>query len=395
MSADIFLFNGRYRVLQPLGAGGMSQVYLAEQVSLQRKVAIKILKRDLRDDPTMAARFKREALLLSTVDHPSVVRVLEFEVEGEGAAVVLEYVEGPRLDALLSFSPLGLSRAFALLTQIAEGLAAIHRAGIVHRDLKPENVIITGSGFDERARVFDFGIARLFSVETLGGSDAQYISSIGQGVGTPSYVAPEQARGEAVGPPADVYAFGVTAFLLLAGRLPFTAADTHALIAQHLNEAPPKLSDVAPHVNAVPGLAEIVQRCLAKDPKQRFADGIELAAAMQALTVDQSKLSGIGPGAIAPTMREPKPVKRRTAFMPLLIGSLVIATAPCWALLEPWSPETQAQAVMRWKPQLALDLVQDSTTSRGLALKAQALSALGRTDEAAALRASAPHRANP
>lgn len=390
MNGPVELFGGRYRVLEPLGTGGMANVYLAEQTSLHRKVALKILRRDLRGEPTMAARFRREALLLSSVDHPSVVRVLDFEVEAEGAAVVLEYVEGPRLDAVLAGEALGVGRALNLLTQIAQGLAAIHKAGIVHRDLKPENVIIAGQGFDERARVFDFGIARLFSVDAVGGDDKQYISSIGMGVGTPSYVAPEQARGDQVGPPADVYAFGITAYLMLSGELPFKAPSTQELLELHMSQKPKALLQLAPAVASVPGLAEVVHRCLEKKPQDRYADGAELAAALAKLRppapVDETMLQTLASQEVQ-LLSVPSDAPRAPWrwLVPVLLASLLVGAAPWWVTHAPWRVESRAALVLPHLPELALKWLDGVESRRALQLKAIALLKLHRDDEAEAL----------
>jgi serine/threonine protein kinase len=155
------VLDGRFRVLQLLGAGGMGEVYLGEQVSLGRRVAIKVLHADLMVHPSMIERFKREARMLSAVEHPAVVHVIDYGQAEVGACLVMEYVEGENLYDVLQLGAMAPSRALPLLYQLAEGLAAIHDKGIIHRDLKPENVLLTKGLRGEQARLLDFGIARL------------------------------------------------------------------------------------------------------------------------------------------------------------------------------------------------------------------------------------------
>ncbi|MBS1153430.1 MAG: Serine/threonine-protein kinase, partial [Myxococcaceae bacterium] len=197
------VLQGRFKVLELLGRGGMGDVYLAEQVSLGRKVALKTLREDLSLQPGMTERFKREARLLSTVDHPSIVRVIDFGEAESTYVLVMEYVEGENLASEVRRGPLDPPRALSVMKDIAEGLASIHAQGIIHRDLKPDNVLLTRGPEGERARLLDFGIARL--AEEQGAAMTQ----AGLVLGTPEYLSPEQATGMKIDARADVYAFGV------------------------------------------------------------------------------------------------------------------------------------------------------------------------------------------
>ena len=189
----------------------MGEVYLGEQVSLGRKVAIKVLHADLMLHPSMIERFKREARLLSAIEHPAVVRVIDYGEAGVGACLVMEYVEGENLYDVLQAGAMAPSRALPLLYQLAEGLAAIHDKGIIHRDLKPENVLLTKGLRGEQARLLDFGIARLVEPE----ANASNLSQVGLVVGTPEYLSPEQAVGAPVDTRSDLYSFGVLAYRVL------------------------------------------------------------------------------------------------------------------------------------------------------------------------------------
>ncbi|HMK73807.1 MAG TPA: serine/threonine-protein kinase, partial [Myxococcaceae bacterium] len=155
------VLDERFRVLGHLGGGGMGEVYLAEQVSLGRKVALKVLKREVGQQPGMSERFRREARLLSSVEHPAVVRVIDFGESEEGTCLVMELAEGETLLQALEKGPLEPDRGRQVMVQLAEGLEAIHEKGIIHRDLKPENVVLTAGPRGEQARLLDFGIARL------------------------------------------------------------------------------------------------------------------------------------------------------------------------------------------------------------------------------------------
>ncbi|WP_374270892.1 protein kinase [Corallococcus sp. RDP092CA] len=267
--------DGRFRVLKPLGSGGMGEVYLGEQVSLGRKVAIKVLHHDLHAQAGMAERFKREARLLSAVEHPAVVRIVDFGQSGDAACLVMEFVEGQSLHDALQGGPLFAPRALALLQQLAEGLAAIHDKGIIHRDLKPENVLISPSARGEQARLLDFGIARL--VEPEAGSA---LSQVGVVLGTPEYLSPEQAVGAKVDTRSDLYSFGVLAYRVLSGRLPFDGPSPRHFLSQHASAAPLPLDRAAPQLSRYVGLLSLVMRLLDKDPAKRPQTASELADAL-------------------------------------------------------------------------------------------------------------------
>ncbi|NOJ92110.1 protein kinase [Corallococcus coralloides] len=289
LAPDALVLDGRFRVLKPLGSGGMGEVYLGEQVSLGRKVAIKVLHHDLHAQAGMAERFKREARLLSAVEHPAVVRIVDFGQSGDAACLVMEFVEGQSLYDALQGGPLLAPRALALLQQLAEGLAAIHDKGIIHRDLKPENVLISPSARGEQARLLDFGIARLVEPEA-----GTALSQVGVVLGTPEYLSPEQAVGAKVDTRSDLYSFGVLAYRVLSGRLPFDGPSPRHFLSQHASHAPLPLDRAAPQLSRYVGLLALVMRLLDKDPAKRpqtaneLADALGLAhAALMAFTPSQ------------------------------------------------------------------------------------------------------------
>jgi hypothetical protein len=277
MGPETLVLGGRFKVLRHIGGGGMSEVYLAVQLSLGRQVALKVLKRDLGKRPDMAERFRREALLLSSVDHPAVVRVIDFEPTPEATVLVLELAEGDTLEAVLKSGPMPPARAIPILTQLGEGLGAIHEKGIIHRDLKPQNVVLTQTPRGEQARLLDFGIARLMEMGEVdlnqlpGLSENPMISHPGQVVGTPAFVAPEQATGKPLDARTDVYAFGVLAFRLLSGQFPFPGPGSSDFLKQHTTMAPKRLDEVVPSLADQPKLVGLVMQCLEKNPALRPA----------------------------------------------------------------------------------------------------------------------------
>ena len=265
---------GAYEILSVLGAGGMGEVYRARDIKLQRDVALKVLPPSVADDPSRLARFRREAQVLASLNHPHIGAIFGVE-DSDRVALVLELVDGVTVEDRIARGPLPWKEAVALAIQIADGLEAAHERGIVHRDLKPANVKISSSG---RAKVLDFGLAKpandtAFADDSSGEPTVlavtRAITREGMVVGTIGYMSPEQARGQAIDKRADVWAFGCVLFEMLSGRAPFagnTPTDTLAAIV----EREPIWRDVPP---TVPGaVVDVLRRCLTKDPRRRFHD---------------------------------------------------------------------------------------------------------------------------
>lgn len=280
LAEGTLILDGRFRIIRSLGRGGMGEVYLGEQVSLARKVALKVLKTDVSANPAAQERFKREALLLSTVDHPSVVRVIDFGSDQGAPWLVMDLVEGRNLrDVLDAEGPFQPERALRLLQQLADGLAVIHEKGIIHRDMKPENVVLTQSSRGEQAKLLDFGIARLVEPEPSSPS----VTQDGLVLGTPEYVSPEQAMGQDLDARSDIYSFGVLAFRMLAGRLPFDGPAPRQFMAQHAASPPKRIEDVNPKLLSHPNLCALIMRCLEKDARNRPQRADELSSALEQL----------------------------------------------------------------------------------------------------------------
>ena len=273
------LVGGRFRIETFLATGGMGEVYRAVHVHLNRPVALKLVRGDMSNDETVAARFLREAQLLSQLESPHVVRVFDFGQSETGRLfLAMELVDGRPLDVVLREEKrLDASRAIALLVQVCRGLEEAHGCGVVHRDLKPANIMV-GKRRDggEVARILDFGIAR------RAGSAESNLTTAGLIVGTPAYMPPEQARGETLDARADLYALGCVAWKLLTGRTPFVSDVMVRLVSMHLNEATPAPESVNPALHDWPALCAVLIRALQKKPDDRYQSAREFADALEA-----------------------------------------------------------------------------------------------------------------
>ena len=247
---------GRYRLLTLLGAGGMGEVWRARDTVLDRDVAVKLL-RDV-DDPTMAERFRRESLSTARVVHDDVVKIFDAGSDDNDVFLVMELLPGPTLaEPLQQRGAMPVDMAVEYTRQVAGALGAAHRAGVVHRDIKPANLMFDGDG---RLTVLDFGIAYAMT-----GVDAG-LTQTGHVIGSPSYLSPEQASGDPVGPPADVYSLGCVLFEMLTGKVPYSAPHPVKILHMHLSEPVPRITDF----RAVPApLARLVTRMLDKNPAAR------------------------------------------------------------------------------------------------------------------------------
>lgn len=276
--AEERVLSGRYRLLSPLGAGGMGEVWRAVDELLDRPVAVKLIKPGRVDSADVVARFRREARLTARLaGHPNVVILYDFghdTDDGRGAGsvfAVMELVAGrPLTEVLKESGPMPLGRAADLVSQAASGLGAAHAAGIVHRDVKPGNLMVvergTGGG---TLKVLDFGIAA-FTAATR----SDRITRTGQVVGTPLYMSPEQVRGDRVDRPSDLYSLGAILFQLLTGEPPFRSANPLTVLRMHLTDAPPPTAGLRPEIPVE--LAELVTALLAKRPEERPAHAEEV-----------------------------------------------------------------------------------------------------------------------
>jgi eukaryotic-like serine/threonine-protein kinase len=279
VTAGISLLANRYEIGDAIGRGGMATVHIGNDTRLGRRVAIKLLKPSLANDPAFRTRFRQEAQAAARMAHPTIVRVYdageENVVEPSGAEIqvpfiVMEYVEGRPLDEIIAEGPVSPSEAVRITEGILTALEYSHRAGVVHRDIKPANVMVTHTG---QVKVMDFGIAR--AITDTSSTVAQTTSILG----TASYFSPEQARGETVDARTDLYSTGIVLFELLTGRPPFIGDSPVAVAYQHVSEQPVAPSTIVPAVS--PALDAVTLHALAKDRTQRFQNAAEFRRDLQ------------------------------------------------------------------------------------------------------------------
>jgi eukaryotic-like serine/threonine-protein kinase len=298
--------GGRYRVVEPIGEGSMGAVYRVEQVDSHEVWALKLLHADLGRHPEIIARFEREAIAASRIEHPNVVHATDFGCSADGSFfLVLDFVDGRDLRVELHEGPMEAGRAINIMRGVVAGIRAAHERGVIHRDLKPENImLVERDGNRDFVKLLDFGIARLESASNPQ-SGMQPLTVVGRPLGTPEYMSPEQVLGTPVDARSDLYSLGVIFFELLTGSCPFDG-NVSRLLQQHLTSEPPELpaAVAAEH----PDLARIVRMLLAKTPKNRFQTAAELAEALNASAGGQTGQRARG-APIAP----PEPESRTLA----------------------------------------------------------------------------------
>src|ERR671915_725732 len=260
------LVDNRYRIVKPLGSGGMADVYLAHDNILDRDVALKVMSARYASDDEFIERFKREAQSAAALSHPNIVSIFDRGESEDGTYyIAMEYLPGGTLkDRIMSKGALPPRTAAAVALQIAEALQAAHKKGIIHRDIKPRNILITDSG---DVKVTDFGIARA--------AEATTISDVGDILGSAKYMSPEQAAGERVGAASDLYSLGVVLYEMLTGRVPFEVETPADLPVKHAGGPPPHPREVNPEVPE--GTDALVMRLLATDPEDRYGSAGQLA----------------------------------------------------------------------------------------------------------------------
>ncbi len=276
---------GKYRLRRCIGVGGMGEIWVAYHSGLRREVALKILRADQGTNPTAVRRFEQEIEATMRLSHPNTVRVLDYGVTDDGLwYYAMELLTGSNLqDLVAKLGPLEPTRALRIALQISRALGEAHSVGIFHRDVKPENVIVTESTEEpDFAKVVDFGIAKM----RIEQGDPQ-LTRTGAVLGTPAYISPEAIRGATIDARSDVYGIGGVLYFMLTGHAPFSDVDPSALLMAHLHHQAPRLTGEAMSF-VEPELEQLVQRCLAKDPKQRPADGTELARELTRLLNEQA-----------------------------------------------------------------------------------------------------------
>ncbi len=310
---------GRYRLERRIGTGAMSEVWAAEDLELERTVAVK-----LRAADADAERFDREARAAASLSHTNICALYDYGEDDGRRFMVLEYLPGGSLDERLEHrKPLPDGDARRIAAEIAAGLAHAHLRGVVHRDLKPANILFDPQG---RAKIADFGIARV--------AGAAGLTEVGTVLGTAAYISPEQAAGEEATPASDVYAFGVILFRMLTGRLPFESPDAMAMAVMHRDLPSPSVSEF--RADAPPRLESVATAALAKSPSDRPRDGTALAAELGPPTATAMTKVAVPP---------PPPSRRRRWLIGLAVaaiaaGGIALATAITLGNGSPASPSS-------------------------------------------------------
>lgn len=326
---------GNYLVLRRLGSGGMADVYLAEQQSLGRQVALKTLDAHLARDATYVARFNNEARAAAQLVHPNIVQIYEVARAGAIHFIAQEYVRGNNLGELVArHGSLAPARVLDILRQATAALAKAAELGIVHRDIKPENLLLSHEG---QLKIADFGLARIEN------ADRQTLTQVGVALGTPLYMSPEQIEGNSVDVRSDLYSLGVTCYHLLAGRPPYHGETALAVAMQHVKTPPEPLENVAPEVPS--GLARVVHQLMAKAPDNRFSSPVELLAVLHRLATEAAEQGwGEGPQAwslaelsavkglpaestaeLAALMQQSQQLDKRRSSLKLRLAALIVA----------------------------------------------------------------------
>ncbi len=328
--------SGRFKILNLVAKGGMGRVYRAEQSPLGRIVAVKVLHPNYSGDgdPEFSKRFSLEASVVSRLKHPNTVTVYDYGETDDGVYfMVMEFLEGRTLHRLIrEEGSLDVGRALHILVQVARSLREAHGQGVIHRDLKPANIFLIRHDDDpDFVKVLDFGL-----VKNLDEEDAESLTKTGLFMGSPKYMAPEQIRGDRVTPATDVYALGVILFEMLTGRVPYDKPNSANLLLAHVNDPVPSMQSVNP-LTAVPlAIEEIVYRCLAKTPEERFQSMDELIHAIKHAGVS---VMGLGPsftGDFNPSLSAPRAFgsgESRRASFPSMPAAQPLATTQSEVLI--------------------------------------------------------------
>lgn len=323
----------QYKITEKLGAGGMGEVYLADDNKLQRKVALKFLPERFSSDPDFRARFEHEARAVAALDHPNIVTVYELgEYEGK-LFIAMQHVPGKTLAEFIDSNKLSVRKALDIAIQICEGLSVAHKAGIVHRDIKPANILVDESG---RARILDFGLAKSHKATTE--------TKVGSTVGTVQYESPEQSRGEQVDARSDLFSFGVVLYEMITGKLPFAGDYDEAIRYAISHEAAEPL---ARYKSVVPtDLESLVAKLLEKEPELRYQSAEGVLPDIKRIVRDQTQatpaVSRMTPASA------PEPVRKSSASKFVIPASIVTVLIVAALIFKPWkfevSPTQEAQA---------------------------------------------------
>ncbi len=324
---------GYYRLIERIGAGGMGEVWKAEDTRLGRIVAVKILPPAVASDQEAIGRMRREARTAAQLNHPNIATIHSFEEIGERLFIVMEFVEGEPLTRLIARGPMAEADICRIGRSVAEALAEAHAKGVVHRDIKPDNILVSG----HRVKVLDFGIAKQVGVQAGSNDPTAFLTQQGMIVGTVHYMSPEQALGKFLDTRTDIFSLGVVLYQAATGRLPFSGETVTETITRIVRDEPQPPTRINPAVSA--GLAGIINRCTRKNRTERYANAGELAAAleMQMGRASTAPMPTVLTGSKLQTVRGAAPTRSRAwiGIATLLIVAAGAAAVVLWPRQEP------------------------------------------------------------
>src|SRR5215510_1362981 len=314
--------RGRFRVLRKLGEGGMGVVYLADQISFHRRVALKVLHGHYARDEEFIERFQREAHLAAMLNHAHIVTVYDFDQGEDGSLfIAMEYVEGRDLGEIIQRGRIGLREAVRFARQIAEGLDMAHRAGVIHRDIKPENIMVSSP--NNEVKLMDFGIASMKDTDEM-----SRLTRTGTIVGTPTYMAPERIERGQTDEKTDIYSFGILLYEMLTGDVPFSAPTPAAILVKQLQEIPRSLRMSRAEIPAA--LEAVVMQAIEKEPQKRQANMGKIAQTLRKIE-NSLEVEKTGPETSGGSGIRGKAVA--------LIATLVLGTGTAvWLMTAPHPP---------------------------------------------------------
>ena len=298
---------GHYIIKKHIGAGGMGEVYLAEDIDLGRPVALKLLDPTLTNNSSLHARFTREARLAASLDHPNICTIHEVSETQGRPFIAMQYVEGQTLKELIDRKPLRLERLLSLALQVADALAGAHSHGIIHRDIKSQNIMVTPTG---QVKVLDFGLAKSLDPNATHELDLTFTGEVR---GTPSFMSPEQARGEQMDQRTDIFSFGVVLYEMATGRTPFAGKNRADLISGILKDKQKPARDLNDEIP--PKLSSIIDRALAKDPESRYQD-------MPSMIIDLKAAQDVTPPTAFQQLGIPQLIRNHAALIVLFVIGL-------------------------------------------------------------------------
>jgi eukaryotic-like serine/threonine-protein kinase len=279
LTTEFPIINNRYQIHKTLASGGMAIIYLAQDLLLERNVALKVLRKDFSDNQEFQNSFRAEAKASAKLSHPNIVITYDFGFDADRLYIVMEWIEGTDLKTIISSKKPGMEESLNYLKQAAAGLAYAHQSGFVHCDVKPQNMLVSKKGV---LKITDFGIARaLDSISRDERYDVVW--------GSPYYFSPEQAKGLPPSPATDIYSLGIIAYEMFSGKLPFDAEESIELARMHREEEPKPLKKFAPDIPE--SLNKLVMQAISKEPEKRFKDGAAIRSALENIKLGQSSVA--------------------------------------------------------------------------------------------------------